>query len=75
MKRVTRYIFVSVIVLTLLIGLAQATAKPLVGYCDQVCCVGSLCQNGSSYCYCPGTTELTHCGDYCLGYCGTGICF
>jgi hypothetical protein len=73
MKGVTRYLFVSVIVLTLLIGLAQATAKPLIAYCDEVCWGWQngqwVCGHTATQCYCPGTLRVVTCSGYCSSIC------
>jgi len=74
MKRVTRYLFMSVILLALLFGLAQATSQPLIGYCDIMCCSGTSCYQSKTLCYCPGTLEVTDCWNYCIGYCEGTIC-
>jgi hypothetical protein len=69
MKRVTRYLFMSATVLTLLIGLAQAASQPLIGYCDQVCCESGLCHETLTYCWCPNVQLAVNCAGYCAGWC------
>jgi hypothetical protein len=81
MKRLARCLFTSLILLTFLVGLAQATSGALYGSCDQVCCYHDsqnppnwYCDWKATWCYCPGTTEVTTCWWYCDGDCGGTIC-
>jgi len=74
MRRIARYLFMSVLLLALLFGLAQAASQPLIGYCDVMCCACEACIPSITLCYCPGTLEVTDCWSYCAWYCGDTIC-
>lgn len=78
MKKILPVIFVAIVLATISLGFTAAVAGT-IQECDEACCIGPYgsCWPSNHACYCPGTTELTDCWNYCedIRYCGYVDCY
>lgn len=75
MKKLFFSLFVAVVAMIIVMGAFQSRAEAFIGYCDTVCCLsGGECRDSATLCYCPGTTTVVNCFQYCEFMCSNIVC-